>query len=169
MDNAGPLRKRWNRRLRAVLMSIADNLIGCNHHFQALAKSWGDQGKKAGPTRVKIALRFARISFQIVAGRQVFQHPSLQGRHYLLDKRNVFHKEHQTPMAEVLRDLQAAVEQVPRAEHAAEAAPLAEELEKIKAGRRYGPQPLADILPMVLARLGVVPLESKKSGEKDLR
>jgi hypothetical protein len=93
----------------------------------------------------------------------------MQGRHYLLDKLNVFHREHETPMADVMRDLKAAVEQLPRAEHAAEAAPLVEELEKIKAGRRYGPQPLADILPIVLARLGVVPVESKASGEKDLR
>ena len=93
----------------------------------------------------------------------------MQKRHYILDKLNVFHKEHHTPMADVLRDLQAAIEQLPRVAYAAEAVPLAEELEKIKAGRRYGPQPLADILPIVLARLGVVPLESKASGEKDLR
>jgi transposase len=169
VDKSGALRKRSNRRLRAVLMTIADCLIGCNHHFKTLAKKWRAQDKKAGRTRVKIALRFARISFQIVAGRQVFQHPSLQGRHYILEKLNVFHREHQTPMADVMRDLKAAIEQLPRAEHAAEAAPLAAELEKIKAGHRYGPQPLADILPIVLARLGVVPVESKKSGEKDLR
>jgi hypothetical protein len=50
-------------------MAIADNLIGCNHHFQTLAKTWRAQGKKAGPTRVKVALRFARISFQSPAGR----------------------------------------------------------------------------------------------------
>jgi len=169
VDKSGKLRKRCNRRLRAVLMTIADCLIGCNDHFKSLAKKWHAQGKKAGRTRVKVALRFARISFQIVAGRQVFQHPSLQGRHYILDKLNVFHKEHQTPMADVMRDLKAVIDHLPRAEYAAEAAPLAEELEKIKAGRRYGPQPLADILPIVLARLGVVPLESKQSGEKDLR
>jgi transposase len=169
VDNAGPLRRRCNRRLRAVLMNIADNLIGCNEHFQQLASTWREQGTKPGRTRVRVALRFARISFQIVAGGLVFQHPSMQQRHYILDKLNVFHREHQTPMADVLRDLQAAVEQLPRTTHAAEAAPLAEELEKIQAGRRYGPQPLADILPIVLARLGVAPVESKQSGEKDLR
>jgi transposase len=169
VDNSGPLRKRCNRRLRAVLMGIADNLVLCNDHFIGLAKAWRQQGKDAGGTRVKVALRFARISFQMVAGGQVFRHPGVQGRHYILDKLNVFHREHQTAMADVMRDLKAAVEHLPRAEQAAEAAPLAEELEKIKAGRRYGPQPLADILPIVLARLGVVPLESKKSGEKDLR
>src|SRR5439155_12109542 len=104
------------------------------------------------------------ISFQIVAGGLVFDHPSMRKRHYILDKLNVFHKEHATPMADVLRDLQAAVEQLPRAAHAAEAVPLVEELDKIEAGRRHGPQPLADILPIVLARLGVVRVESKQSG-----
>jgi hypothetical protein len=49
--------------------------------------------------------------------------------------------------------LQASVEQLPLRVHAAEAVPLAEELEKIRAGRRYGPQPLAEILLIVLARL----------------
>jgi hypothetical protein len=116
-----------------------------------------------------VALRFARISFQVVAGRLAFQHPSMQQRHYILDKLNVFHREHQTPMADVLRDLQAAAEQLPRSTYAAEAAPLAEELEKIETGHRYGPQPLAEVLPIVLARLGVAPVESKKSGEKDPR
>ncbi len=169
VDHSGGLRKRCNRRLRAVLMNIADNLIACNDHFNALNKKWRDQGKKAGRTRVQVGLRFARISFQIVAGRQLFHHPSMQQRHYILDKLNAFHRDHQTPMAAVLRDLQATVEQLPRAAHAAEAAPLAEELAKIKAGRRHGPQPLADILPIVLARLGVVLVESKESGEKDLR
>jgi transposase len=168
VDHSGGLRKRCNRRLRAVIMNIADNLITCNDHFQALAKKWRGQGKKAGPARVKVAMRFARISFQIVAGQQVFQHPGMQQRHYILDKLNTFHREHQTPMAAVMRDLQAAVEQLPRAAYAPEALPLAEELAKIKAGRRHGPQPLADILPIVLARLGVVLVESKESGEKDL-
>lgn len=150
-------------------MNSADNLIGCNKHFPSRAKKWHAQGKSAGPSRVKVARRFARISFQIIAGQQVFRHPSRQARHYLLDKLNVFHREHQTPMADGMRDLQAAVEQLPQAAHAAEAVPLAKELEKIQTGHRYGPRPLAEVLPIVLARLGVVPVESKKSGEKDLR
>jgi hypothetical protein len=165
----GPLRKKCNRRLRAVLLGIADNLIKVNHHFNTLAKQWRAAGKDARHSHVKVALRFARIAYQMVAGRQVFHHPSLQGRHYILDKLNAFHREHETPMAELMRDLQAAVEQVPRCEYAAEARPLAEELEKIKAGRRHGPQPLSDLLPIVLARLGVGGVESTGSGEQDLR
>ena len=76
-------------------------------------------------------MRFCRIAFQMVAGRQVFHHPAIPGRHYILEKLNAFHRDHDTGMAEVLRDLQAVVGQVPPREHAAEARPLQEELEKI--------------------------------------
>ena len=169
VDNAGALRRRCNRRLRAVLMGIADNLITCNHHFSVLALRWREQGKDARASRVKVAMRFARIAYQMVAGRQVFHHPGVQGRHYILDKLTAFHREHDTPMAEQLRDLQAAVEQVPRSEYAAEARPLAEELERIQSGGRRGPQLLGDVLPIVLARLGVGRVESTGSGARDLR
>lgn len=161
----GPLVRNCNRSLRAAILGVADNLIMCNHHFQALATQWAAQGKDARHTHVKIALRFCRIAFQMVAGRQVFRHPSLQGRHYILDKLTAFHRQHDTPMTEVLRDLQAAVGWIPSREHAAEARPLAEELLKIQQGRRRGPQLLGDILPLVLARLGVGAIQSTESGE----
>ena len=103
----------------------------------------------------------------MVAGQQVFRHPGLQGRHYILDKLTAFHREHETPGAELLRDLQAAVAQLPRKEYQAEARPLHEELEKIQAGRRRGPQLLGNILPIVLARLGVGAVQSTASGEQD--
>jgi transposase len=161
----GPLVRNCNRSLRAAILGVADNLIVCNHHFQALATQWAAQGKDPRHTRVKIALRFCRIAFQMVAGRQVFRHPSIQGRHYILDKLTAFHRDHDTGMAEVLRDLQAAVGHVPPREHAAEARPLQEELQKIQEGRRRGPQLLGDILPLVLARLGVGAVQSVESGE----
>jgi transposase len=161
----GPLVHACNRSLRAAILGIADNLIVCNRHFQVLATQWAAQGKDPRHTRVKIALRFCRIAFPMVAGRQVFRHPSIQGRHYILDKLTAFHREHDTGMAEVLRDLQAAVGQVPPREYAAEAKPLAEELQKINDGRRRGPPLLGDILPIVLARLGVGAVQSVASGE----
>src|SRR5215475_11244511 len=40
----GPLRRRGNRRLRAVLMQTADNLIQCNHYFRARAEQWTRAG-----------------------------------------------------------------------------------------------------------------------------
>jgi transposase len=161
----GPLVRNANHSLRAAILGIADNLIVCNHHFQALATLWAAQGKDPRHSRVKVGMRFCRIAFQMVAGRQVFRHPSIQGRHYILDKLNAFHREHATGMAEVLRDLHAAVGQLPSRQHAAEAKPLTDELRKIQEGHRRGPQPLADILPLVLARLGVGAVQSEESGE----
>jgi transposase len=161
----GPLVRNCNRSLRAAILGIADNLIVCNHHFQALAKRWTAQGKDPRHTRVKVGMRFCRIAFQMVAGRQVFRHPGIQGRHYILDKLTAFHREHDTDMVEVLRDLQATIDQVPPRQHAAEAKPLSEELQRIQDGHRRGPQVLGDILPIVLARLGVGAVQSSESGE----
>jgi transposase len=163
----GPLVRCANRKLRAAILGIADNLVTCNRHFNVLATRWRAQGKDPRHTRVKIALRFCRIAYQIVAGRQVFRHPCLQHRSYILDKLNGFHRNHETSMAQALTDLQAAIEQLPRSAYAEEAKPLAEELQRIEQGRRRGPQLLGDILPIVLARLGVGALQSKESGEHD--
>jgi transposase len=168
VDKAGgPLVSRCNRKLRAAILGVADNLIRCNHHFQKLATDWASQGKDARLTHVKVALRFCRIAYQIVAGRQVFRHPSIQARHYILDKLIAFHREHDTAAPAVLADLQVALTQLPASAHQAEAEPLENELQRIHEGGRRGPQILGDILPIVLARLGVKPVESKKSGEND--
>jgi transposase len=161
----GPLVRHCNRLLRAAILGIADNLILCNHHFQHLATHWASQGKDPRHTHVRVGLRFCRIAFHMVAGRQVFHHPCIQGRHYILDKLNAFHRDHDTGMIEVLRDLQAAIGQLPRREYAAEARPLQEELDTIHNRRRRGPQLLGDILPIVLARLGVGVVQSEESGE----
>jgi transposase len=161
----GPLVRNCNRSLRAAILTIADNLIVNNHHFGVLAAQWAAQGKDPRHSRIKIGLRFCRIAFQMVAGQQVFHHPSIQNRHYILDKLSAFHRDHETGMVEVLRDLQATITQIPSREHAAEAVPLAQELAKIEAGRRRGPQLLGDILPQVLARLGVGVVQSEESGE----
>jgi transposase len=161
----GPLVRNCNRALRAAILGIADNLIVCNHHFGVLATQWAAQGKDPRQARVKVGLRFCRIAFQMVAGRRVFRHPCIPGRHYLLDKLSAFHREHETGMVQVLHDLQAAIGQLPQREHAAEARPLQEELQRIQQGRRRGPQLLGDILPIVLARLGVGVVQSPESGE----
>jgi len=161
----GPLVRCANRKLRAAILGIADNLVCCNRHFNVLALRWRAEGKDPRHTRVKIGVRFCRIAFQMVAGRQVFRHPCIQGRHYILDKLTAFHRDHDTPMPEVLRDLQAAIGQLLPREYAAESEPLHEELKKIQDGRRRGPQLLGDILPIVLARLGVGAVQSNESGE----
>jgi len=165
VDHAdGPLVRRSNRKLRAVLLGIADNLRKCNRYFRALAERWEAANKDPRDTHVKIGMRFSRIGFQMVAGGQVFRHPCTRERSYILEKLLAFHREHDTTMAQTLADLEAAVVQVPASEHAAEAAPLAQELEKIRGRGRRGPQPIGDILPLVLARLGVTSVQSQASG-----
>ncbi len=163
----GPLLRNCNRKLRAAILGIADNLILCNHHFNVLGHHWQAAGKLPRDIRIRVASRFCRISFQMVAGRQVFHHPGLQGRHSILEKLTAFHRDHDAPGEELLRDLEAAIAQLPRKEYQAEAKPLHEELEKIEAGGRRGPQLLGNILPIVLARLGVGAVQSTASGEQD--
>jgi len=160
----GPLVRCCNRKLRAAILRVADNLIKCNHHFNVLAHTWQQQHKDPRHTRVKVGLRFCRIAYQIVAGRQVFRHPCLQGRHYVLAKLMAFQRTRHRLGRVVAR---SALEHVPPREHGAEAKPLHEELQRIRRGGRHGPQLLGDILPIVLARLGVGEVQSTASGEED--
>jgi len=161
----GPLVRPGNRSLRAAILGIADNRRLCNHHFQHLVTQWKSQGQDARDGHVRVGLRFCRSAFPMVAGRQVFRPPGLQGRHYLLEKLSAFAGDHDTPVADLLRDLQAALGHVPPREHAAEAKPLHEELPRLQEGRRRGPQLLGDLLPIVWARLGVGVVHSEGSGE----
>jgi transposase len=147
----GPLRRRGNRRLRAVLMQTADNLVHCNHYFQARAAQWTRAGKDPRWVRVKVAKIFSRLAFAVVAGRQLFRHPCCQPRHAILAKLLAFHSEHGTDPQAMRHDLEAVVEQLPVKSRAAEAKPLEQELEAL--AHRRGPQPLAEIIPLVLARL----------------
>jgi transposase len=164
VDLCGPMVRCANRRLRFALMQIADNLISCNHYFASLAASW--RGRKADPrlVRVRVAQRFARISFQMVAGASVFNHPAARQRDYVLAKLISFHHQHQTPALQVQHDLQHARMQLPPGEYAAEAKPLQEELNAIQEKRRRGPQPLGEILPAVLAALAPNVIQSPPSG-----
>jgi hypothetical protein len=156
----GPLRRRGHRRLRAVLMQTADNLVQSNAYFRARAEAWTRSGKDPRWVRVKIAKIVSRLAYAMVAGQQIFPHPCCQPRHYLLSKLLEFHTEHRTPLDEMRQDLEAVTTQLPAATHGAEALPLRERLEELEHHRR-GPQPLAAIIPLVLARLGVRVVQSE--------
>jgi hypothetical protein len=86
-----------------------------------------------------------------------------------LSKLIKFHGEHVTPLAQAQATLAQAVGQLPGTEHAAEAAPLAAELESACRKRGRGPCLIGELLPAVLAKLGVAVVESKPSGEVDSR
>jgi len=161
VDRPGRLQRCANRRLRAALLQIADHLTHCNDYFLGKTERWHRLAKDPRWIRVKIAKQFSRIAYAILAGRMLVPHLCCQPRSAILDKLIVFHREHATPMNRVLHDLQNATEQLPRPAMAAEALPLREHLEKSKAARGNGPQLLGDIIPIVLARLGVLSLQSK--------
>ena len=101
----------------------------------------------------------------MLIGPRLFPHPCCRPRHYILDKLLHFQHDHDTPMATALQDLHAAVEQLPQAARPAEADALNQQLRDRQASRR-GPQPLATIIPIVLARLGVTTLQSQR-GDRD--
>jgi transposase len=164
----GKLVRCANRRLRNAIMMIADNLIECNDHFRVLATQWQLEGKDPRAIRVRVAGRFCRIAYQMVAGRTTYRHPSCQQRDYVLRKLIIFCIEHELDIVRIMKHLDAAVAQLPGAEHREEGAALAIELDQLQKKRGSGPRSLAEILPAVLAKLGVKLVTSTKSGEADL-
>jgi hypothetical protein len=81
-------------------------------------------------------------------------------------KLNAFHCDQDTGVQKWLADLLAAIEQLPGTAHPDEAQPLQAEARRIQDGGPRGPQLLGDILPIVLARLGVGAVQSTESGER---
>lgn len=162
----GRLVRRANRALRAALLNIADNLILCNHYFRERAALRRLNGKDPRLTHVKVAKSFSRIGFAMVAGRQIFRHPCMRDRGYITEKLLAFHAERDTPWPQVLQDLEQAIDQIPRKHHADEAKRLLDKQRETQRSRKKGPQPLSQILAVVLARLGVGGISSTPSGEK---
>jgi len=164
----GPLVRRANRTLRAAIMMIAENLLNCNRFFQTLKERWEAAGMDQRAMCVRAAKRFCRIAYQMVAGGQVFRHPSCQKRDAILHKLTCFHVDHGTSMAQVMADLQAATENIPKSEHATEAKSLFEAMQPSNRRQQCGPRRLGEILPVVLAKLGVTAVELSLKGENDL-
>lgn len=164
----GPLVRRANRYLRRAILMIADSVIKWNEHFGMLAAGW--RLKKLDPRdiRVRVAGRFCRISFHMMAGPMTYRHPCSQQRDYILTKLIRFALEHEVAPEELLRNLNATTVQLPLSDHREEAASLAEELARLQTKRGSGPKAISEILPAVLARLGVKLIESTPSGEADL-
>jgi transposase len=187
VDQAGPLVRRANRALRYVILLIAENLLKCNDHFHGLGETWRAAGMSRRARVVRAAKQFCRIAYQMVAGRQVFRHPSCRERHYILEKLHIFYSEHETSSEQVLRDLHEAVTWLPAGEYAAEAerlgagrppaprvaaAPAAARPGRAArptntAGRQTGPRPASAIVAEILVRLGVPMVQSNASGETD--
>ena len=65
---------------------IADNLIKYNDHFRVLATGWRLKGKDPRDIHVKVAGRFCRIAYHVVAGGTTYRHPCSQQRDYIIQK-----------------------------------------------------------------------------------
>lgn len=159
VDRGGNLTRFRNGRLRAAWMLVADNMCKCNAWWMAKAAAWKSQGVDPRDVRCRIANRLTRTVFQMISGRQLFRHPSRLDRGYVLDKLLTFHREHKTPPAVIVRDLNRAAAQLPTSSHAEEAEPLREICSQGRRSRHSGPQQLGTLLVGVLARLGVCDVE----------
>ena len=156
--------RQANRNLCAVILWIADNLIKCNVHFRGLAGLWKQQGKDVRDSRVKVACRFCRSTYQVVGGRRVFAHPSQRQGDYILQKLNRFHLDYHMPVTVTLANLQNAVAQLPKSAYANEASSLEAELYKAHKAKRREIKEIGKIIPIVLARLGVSDVQSSTRG-----
>jgi transposase len=163
----GRLVRHANRDLRRAIFIIAENLIRKNEHFGVLAAGWRIKNVDHRDICTRVAGRFCRIAFQMVAGRMTYRHPCSQHRDYLLTKLMKFSVEHEIVPDQLLRNLDAATAQLPASDHQEEGASLAREMARLQTKRGSGPKALAEILPAVLAKLGVKLILSIKSGEAD--
>jgi hypothetical protein len=157
----GPLRQRGNRRLRAALMQVADNLVEHNHYYKAQHDRWRLQQKNACWIRVKVAKSFSRLLFVMLTGRCIYPHPACQPRHYIVEKLLAWHQAHGTAQPQVLEDLDQAARQFPGRIRQEEGQRLAQTLKETQE-RRRGPVALAQIIPVVLARLGMTAVQSER-------
>ena len=165
----GPLRRHGNRRLRAALLQIADNLLRHNHHFRARAVPWQRKGKDRRWIHVKVAKSFSRLLFVLLTGPGLVPHPACQPRHSICDKLMGFHIDHQTELPKALEDIDQAARQLSGRTCREEAELLRQQLDEPRSrhgcGRHRGPVPLAQLIPQVLARLGVWMLQLPPEGE----
>jgi hypothetical protein len=161
---SGPLVRCANRKLRAARLRAADCLLSSNPHFHQMGVEGRAAGAEPHQLVVKVANRLCRILYQVVGGRKVFDHPNCKTRHSILDKLIAFHAEHGSEAAPTRRDVLAAWQQLPPTAYAAEATPLRERLDALQRGRAKDPQGLAELLPKVLAQLGVKKVKSTVSG-----
>jgi transposase len=82
----GKLVRSRNRGLRHAILLIADNLMRCNPYFHEMSERWRRAGQDARAIHVKVADRFCRVAYQVVAGGQAFRHPLCERWDGIADK-----------------------------------------------------------------------------------
>ncbi|QEG35359.1 IS110 family transposase [Bythopirellula goksoeyrii] len=163
--DSGPIIRQANRRLRCVLMRIADNLACHCAYYRGQADMDQTRGVDTRACRVKIAKRFSRLALACVAGDQPMRHPCFRKPDSILEKLREFHYLHQTSLDRVLVDLQTTVEQLPYNTCGHEQQLVAKVLEENTA-RRKGGVAIGELLPAVLARLELRTTKEHKNGDR---
>ena len=153
-DQRGFIVRQSNRRIRCVLMRIADNLAFHCAYYRGHTDLDQARGIDTRASRVKIASKFTRLAFACVAGDEPMKHPAFQQPDSILEKLRAFHHVHKTPMDQLLADLEMTVEQLPYHTRSRETEVVAAVLRQ-NVGRRRGGIEIGALLPAVLARLGV--------------
>jgi len=150
-DVRGRLVRCGNRRLRAALLLIADNLLTVNNHFRAQGALWKTRRVNPRVQRVKIAKRFSRVAFLMLAGRQIVPHPCCRDPQYILDKFVGFDLEHAASHTQVREQLALAAVQLPHDALSREAEGLATRAARCHSARSLAVKSLGDLLQEVLA------------------
>ena len=153
-DNRGPIIRQSNRRLRCVLMRIADSLVCHCAYYRGHAEVDLARGMHLRMSRVKTAKKFTRVALQCVAGDQPMKHPAFQQPNSIIEKLREYHHVHQTPLDRTLAELKRVDEQLPYNTRHYEAEVVSEVL-RHNAKRKRGTPAIGALLPAVLARLGV--------------
>ena len=151
VDVSGRMVRCANRRLRAALLMIADNLLLVNDYFRAQGALWKTNKVDPRLQRVRVAKRFSRLAFLMVAGRRIVPHPCCRDPHYILDKLVAFHVDHQATHEQLREQLAAAATQLPADARDREAGALDKSAAKFRKARTPNLQSLGAILKEVLA------------------
>lgn len=164
VDADGSLVRQCNRRLRGVVMMIANNLIACHSYYRGLWAFWDQRKIDPHDSRCRIANRAMRMVYQLVAGRQVWRGQGVDPD-YLLLKLRKFHGDQHTPIDQTIRDLNEAFAWLPKSAYTDEAKPLA----ALVRPRYRGPKRIGDLMIPLLIRLGLTPEELGVSGEETVK
>jgi transposase len=165
VDHAdGSLVRQSNRKLRGAAMQVAENLIKCHPYYRGVSELWKQQKVDPRDRRCRIANRALRMVYQLVGGRQLWRGKGVD-RESLLAKLQEFHRLHQTPIDQAVRDLHETLAWLPKSAYATEAKPLAE----LAAKKQRGPQRIGELLTPLLIRLGVSLADDVKSHTSEAR
>jgi serine/threonine protein kinase len=124
VDRGGNRSRFRNGRMRAAWLLAAENLLQCNAYWSGRIRLGKSQGHDPCDICVRIANRITRTAIQMVPERKVCNHRSHFYRGYIPDKLVTFHRDHDSPMSQILINLKCAPDHIPKQAHGDETKPL---------------------------------------------